>query len=450
MMKEKKDCTAVYMRRLSAVVSFILLISHGAFASESEMTVEDAIRLGLKNNYDIKIARNTAEIAINNKGKGIANFLPVIDTDTDIRYDSSNEKTGSPTSFSNSVSRVWGSRFALNWTLFDGFGMFADKTRFDELAKSGEYQARDTIERTVVIIMEAFFNLVQQEQLLDVVLDTRDISKRRLEREEIRRELGGASSTDLLNARVNFNNDESTLLDQQLAVTIARTDLNITLASDPLTPVVVKKEIIVPPFDTDFDDLLISAREQNSTLLTARHNKQAAEANVRVAKSAFWPLLMVNGSYGYTDRALYGEDVVTSADRNSHSIESGVALMLSFNLFNGNIDKINYQNARLEALNQELTVRNIQNEIAGLVKEKYTTFEKRIAKMRLEEENTVTARQNLELQKERYATGVSDSLDFRDAQVNYARAQVRLIVARFDARISLLEIEQLIGKLEIE
>jgi outer membrane protein len=449
-MKEKRDCTAVYMRRLSAAISFILLISHGVFASEREMTVEDAIRLGLKNNYDIKIARNTAEIAINNKGKGIANFLPVIDTDTDIRYDSTNEKTGSPTSFSNSVSRAWGSRFALNWTLFDGFGMFADKTHYDELARSGEYQARDTIERTVVTIMEAFFNLVQQEQLLDVVLDTRDISKRRLEREEIRRELGGASSTDLLNARVNFNNDESTLLDQQLAVTIARTDLNITLASDPLTPVVVKKEIIVPPFDTDFDALLKSAREQNSTLLTARHNKQAAEANVRVAKSAFWPLLMVNGSYGYTDRALYGEDVVTSADRNSHSIESGVALMLSFNLFNGNIDKINYQNARLEALNQELIVRNIQNEIAGLVKEKYTTFQKRIAKMQLEEENTVTARQNLELQKERYATGVSDSLDFRDAQVNYARAQVRLIVARFDARISLLEIEQLIGKLEIE
>ena len=447
-MKEKVCCIFVYL--LLAPIAVLLLVSNDTHASTEEMTVEDAIKRGLKNNYDIQIARHTAEIAINNKGKGIANFLPVIDTNSDFRYDDSNEETGSPTRFGNASTRSLNSHLSLSWTLFDGFGMFADKTRYDELARSGEYQARDTIERTVVSIMEAFFNLVQQEQLLDVVLDTRDISKRRLEREEIRRELGGASSTDLLNARVNFNNDESTLLDQQLAVTIARTDLNITLASDPLTPVVVKKEIIVPPFDTDFDALLKSAREQNSTLLTARHNKQAAEANVRVAKSAFWPLLMVNGSYGYTDRALYGEDVVTSADRNSHSIESGVALMLSFNLFNGNIDKINYQNARLEALNQELIVRNIQNEIAGLVKEKYTTFQKRIAKMQLEEENTVTARQNLELQKERYATGVSDSLDFRDAQVNYARAQVRLIVARFDARISLLEIEQLIGKLEIE
>jgi outer membrane protein TolC len=448
MMKEKVCCIFVYL--LLAPIAVLLLVSNATHASTEEMTVEDAIKLGLKNNYDIQIARHTAEIAINNKGKGIANFLPVIDTNSDFRYDDSNEETGSPTRFGNSSTRPLNSHLSLSWTLFDGFGMFADKTRYDELARSGEYQARDTIERTVVSIMEAFFNLVQQEQLLDVVHDTRDISKRRLEREEVRRDLGGASSTDLLNARVNFNNDESVLLDQQLAVTIALKDLNITLARDPLTPVVVKKEIIIPPFDTEYDDLLMSARERNSTLLTASYNKKAADENVRIAKSAFWPRLVLNSSYGYTDRALRGEEVMISTDKNSHSIESGVGLMLSFNLFNGNVDKINYQNARLEALNQDLTVKNIENEIAGLVQEKYTTFQKRMAKVRLEEENTGTARQNLELQKERYATGASDSLDFRDAQVNYARAQVRLIVARYDARISLLEIQQLIGKLKIE
>jgi len=446
----KKNVYCIFIYLLLAPISLLLLVSNGTHASTEEMTVEDAIRLGLKNNYDIQIARHTAEIAINNKGKGIANFLPVIDTNSDFRYDDSNEETDSPMRFGNASTRSLNSQLSLSWTLFDGLMMFADKKRYDELAKSGEYQARDSIESMVVSIMKAFFNLVQQEQLLDVVHDTRDISKKRLEREEVRRDLGGASSTDLLNARVNFNNDESVLLDQQLAVTIAHKDLNITLARDPLTPVVVKKEIIIPPFDTDFDELLMSARERNSTLLTARYNKKAADENVRIAKSAFWPRLVLNSSYGYTDRALRGEEVMISTDKNSHSIESGVGLMLSFNLFNGNVDKINYQNARLEALNQDLTVKNIENEIAGLVQEKYTTFQKRIEKVRLEEENTGTARQNLELQKERYATGASDSLDFRDAQVNYARAQVRLIVARYDARISLLEIQQLIGKVEID
>jgi len=291
---------------------------------------------------------------------------------------------------------------------------------------------------------------VQQEQLLDVIRDTLAVSKRRLEREEIRRELGGASSTDLLNARVNYNNDESTLLDQQLAVTIALNELNIVLARDPLTPVVVKKEIVIPPLSRNYEELLAIAKTENSTLLTARYDKRVAEEDVRIAKSAFWPRLFLNGSYGYADRAIFGDEIIPGTDRKRHSIDSNIGLFVSFNVFNGNVDKINFQNARLELLNRELNLQNIENEISGLVREKYTTYQKRMAKVKIEEENTATAKQNMELQKELYATGASDSLDFRDAQVLYARAQVNLIVSRFDARISLLEIEQLIGKVAVE
>ena len=66
-MKGKDCCTTLYLQLLLAAISFVPLISTGAHASTQEMTVEDAIRLGLKNNYDIQIARNEAEIAINNK-----------------------------------------------------------------------------------------------------------------------------------------------------------------------------------------------------------------------------------------------------------------------------------------------------------------------------------------------------------------------------------------------
>jgi outer membrane protein TolC len=88
--------------------------------------------------------------------------------------------------------------------------------------------------------------------------------------------------------------------------------------------------------------------------------------------------------------------------------------------------------------------------VAGLVNEKYVTFEKRIELMQLEEQNVLAAEQNLQLQQDRYQIGASTSLEFRDAQVNLLRAQSTLIAARYQARISRLEIEQLIGRLDIE
>jgi len=75
---------------------------------------------------------------------------------------------------------------------------------------------------------------------------------------------------------------------------------------------------------------------------------------------------------------------------------------------------------------------------------------KRLELMELEEQNVVAARQNLELQQDKYTIGATTSLEFRDAQVNLIRSQSTFIVARFQARISRLEIEQLIGNIEIE
>jgi len=419
-------------------------------SAQDQMTVEDAIKIGLKNNYDILIAKNTAEIAVNNKGKGIAGFLPVIDTSGNFRYDASNDETGAPSSFGNSDSRTYGSQLSLNWTLFDGFGMFANKVRYDELAKLGEYEARNNIENTVVGIMIAYFDLVQQEQLLDVALKTRDISRTRLDRETVRRDLGGVSSTDLLNARVNFNNDQAVLLDQELRVAIAKKELNLLLSRDPHEEITVKKVIRVLPLNDSYDTLLRSAEERNSFLLTAKQNVKVAAEGVRLSKSSFWPRLSLNANYGYNDRALFGDDVMSSARRRDETIDASVGLSLTFNLFNGNIDSINYQNAVIEEKNSVLLFKNIKNQLAGLVLEKYTTFNKRAEKVHLEDENVGTAEQNLKLQKERYAVGASDSLDFRDAQVNMVRANTSLIVARYQARITLLEIEQLIGKIEIE
>ena len=68
----------------------------------------------------------------------------------------------------------------------------------------------------------------------------------------------------------------------------------------------------------------------------------------------------------------------------------------------------------------------------------------------LEQKNVIAAQQNLKLQQDRYQIGTSSSLEFRDAQINLSRAMTDLIVARFQARITQLEIEKLIGNIEIQ
>ena len=418
------------------------------------LTAEDAIKIGLKNNYDIQIARNTAEIAKNNAGLGRSGLLPTLDALGSYRHSTSDQTTNSPIGFGNSTSQNLSGSIALNWTLFDGFQMFANRSRYNELAKLGEYQARYQIENTVVGILAAYFNLVKQEQLLDVSKNSRDVSETRLNKAKVRRDLGGTSATDLLNAQVSFNNDVATILNQELQVTIARKNLNILLGRDPAIPITVEKEIAISDVEFEIENLMKLAGERNSLLRFTMQGKLVADQNVKLAQSAFYPRLSLNANYGYTDsktdREVSDGDSFFPQNIESQTTDGAVGLTLSFNLFNGFRNKIDLQNAKIEAMNQELALADTKNQVAGLVQEKYDTFQKQVELVRLEEQNQIAAQQNLDLQLERYNIGTASSLEFRDAQVNLIRAQTTLIAARYQARITRLEIKQLIGKVGIE
>lgn len=426
-------------------IGLILMIP--GFAQEI-MTAEDAIAIGLKNNFDIQIARNNREIALNNKGKGTAEFLPVLDVNASYRIAHSKQETNSPFSFGNSDTKNLNAGVVFNWTLFDGFRMFTTNSQFRELARLGEFQARNSIENSVVAILIGFLNVVQQEELLDVAKNALEISRTRLEKEEVKKDLGSASSTDYLNAQVSFNNDRSTLLNQELRLLVAKKELNIFLGRDVSTPILVKKEINISPLLYTVDELQGLALERNSTLSIAEQGKIIAEQNISLAESPFYPRLLFGFNYNYTD--LNSETSRFDDPVKAKTNEYAGGLTLTYNLFNGLRDNINRQNAILQERNSVLTLQDVRNKITGLVRERFVTMQKRLELMELEEQNVVSATQNLTLQQDKYNIGATTSLEFRDAQVNLIRSQSTLIVARFLARISRLEIEQLIGNIQID
>jgi outer membrane protein TolC len=427
------------------LMTFLISMSYG----QNLMTAEDAIMIGLKNNFDIQIARNQEAIAKNNAGKSLSGFLPTLGVAGSYQDQKSKQETNSPFSFGNSESTTLSGDIALNWILFDGFSMFVNHDQYQQLEKLGEYQARNIIETTVVTILSAYFNLVQQEQLLDVARETLEISNTRLERERVRQELGSASSTDFWNAQVSYNNDQAQLVNQELRRLIAQKDLNTLLARDVDTPVQVVKQIIIPDLAYSYEEILSFAKKQNSRLLVAQQDKTVAENNVALRRAYFYPQLSLIARYAYADRGVDSDDPRFTSTIETQSQDGIVGLNLSFNLFNGMRDKIDLQNAKLEAKNKSLSLQDQENRLAATVREKLETFYKRLELIGLEEQNVLAAQQNLQLNRDRFEIGASSFLEFRDAQVNLTRSQSTLIVARYQARITRLELEQLMGTWEI-
>ena len=436
------------MVRLIMITFSLLAATAGA---QPLMTLEEAVALGLKSNYDIRIARNDAEIADNRTGLGTAGFLPKLDASGGYARIESDQDVNLPESSSKIDSDSWNAEVSLNWTLFDGFTMFTNRARYNELARLGEYRARNQIESVVVSISRAYLNLVQQERLLEVARQTRDISETRLNRERVRNELGGASSTDLLNAQVAFNADESALLDQELQVIIARKELNVLLGRDPSTEFMVIREIDVPDLERSFEEAAATAEERNAALTAAELGLQVARRDVQNAWSPFMPRLTAFASYGYTDLTRTSSAGDFAGLGIGTATTSGtVGINVSLNIFNGGRDRIALQNARIEATNQELAFRDARNRLLGEVRETYDTYRQQLEVVSLRRQNIEAARQNLNLLQEQYELGGATSLEFRDAQVSLAEAEAALIAALFQARLSRIEIDRLTGDLLAE
>jgi outer membrane protein len=417
-------------------------------SAQETMRIEDAVRIGLRSNYDIQVARNTKTISQRSIGLGRADFLPTVNFSNNFQLNRSDQSTNSPFAFGNSNTRSFGSQVSLNWTVFDGFRMFNNTDRYEKLSRLGAIQTKVALERTVVEIFVAYFNLVRQEQLLDVLHNARNVSNARLQKEQVRNDLGGTSSTDIFNAQVAYNNDRANVLDQELTVVIAKQQLNILLGRDPETEVVVAREITVPVQELSYQEILERTLKQNNRLLVARQNTSVSEESVRLSRSSLYPVVTLNSSYGYANRRVSAPQFdlpITTRSR-----DGGIGITVSYNIFNGKRDRISLQNARAEAYNTELIQRNTELEIRGLVQEKYVTLQKRLELIDLEAQNVQTAEQNLALQQEKYALGASTSIEFRDAQVNLIRAQATLINARFQARIAHTEIRQLIGAIPLD
>lgn len=432
---------------LAALIIFQIFLV-GTPEAGDEMTVEEAIQIALENNYDIKIARYDVEIAQNNRAYGRAGFLPTVGLSGSAQHLRADTAPDDAAILGDTDTGTMSVRIALSWTLFDGLKMFAEKQRYDELAKLGEFHTRYAIENQIVATAEAFFDVVQQEQLVDIARRTLDVSKARLNKEQVRHDVGGASSTDLLNAQVAYNNDRSTLLDQELQLVVTRQNLNVLLGRSTDTPIRVDATIREPHLKYDLQELLHMARDKNSQLQAALSNRKISVLNQQTARSAVLPQIDLTTSYSYTDQTISGDNL--AADLESERRDAFVGVAVSYNLFNGFRDRTAIANARIEARRADLALQDRQNRIEAAVRQQYETLTQQLELIDLNAQNVAAAERNLQLQQDRYEIGATTSLEFRDAQVSLARTQTSLIEARYQAQTSFLRLQQVSGLLSID
>jgi outer membrane protein len=423
----------------------IIIVTHINIFSQQLLTPEEAVKIALQNNYSINIAKNQAEIADNNLTAGNAGFLP--DLNANASYSKSITDTkqeffdGRIQERDNAKSTTLATGVSLNWTVFDGFEMFASLDRLKSLKETGELNFRSEVENNVSDVISTYYNIVRLQQVIEVIKANILISEERVKIAEAMLEVGSGSRFDLRQAQVALNEDKSSLLREELNLFQAKTLLNNLLARNINEGFTVIDTIIIKN-DLLYEDILESAKVKNSQLKIAEENKRISEIELSLARADIFPIISFNAGYNFTKSE--AEAGLLHTNRNS-GFNYGVTA--SLNLFDGLNTRRNVENASINIKSSELAYKEIEQVVESNILNTYRRYINSRQIVALEMENVSSAETNLDVALERLRLGNITPLEFRETQNDLFRVKSRLVAALFEAKDAETELLRLSGQL---
>ncbi|EPR67191.1 TolC family protein [Cyclobacterium qasimii] len=428
------------------LLGLVMVISCSMYAQQEEsLTFEKAVEIGLENNFDVKIATNQVLLAENEKKQAGSLLMPVLDLnntriyrkeDTEQAFVSDPEN---PRIIPNAQTRN------NNYSLVAIYGFRADAVvamqRLGKLTEVTELEAKVVIENTVASIATTYYRLVLEQQRYEVLEHTLKLSDERLEIAKAQYEFGRASKRDFLAAQVDYNADLTALVSQEQVIQNSRINLNELLAVGPEKDFVVKDTIIIKE-SLSIEELRESAFDQNKTFLATQRMENVAYLQLKELRAQRLPTITLNGSY--IDNTL-NSDAGFLLSNQQQGINLGATI--SLNLFSGLSLNRRIQAAKIQINNQKHLMEQYQNQMVSDLQRTYNTYENSKRLLEIERKNYEVAVESSDITLDRFRLGITNYLEFRDAQVSRLQAESRLIESLYTIKENEIELMRLSGKI---
>ncbi len=448
-----KDCRFL-VTMLVVVLAFAKADSQNPLAPL--LTKEEAVELMLQNNYDIKIADNTTDIAENNADILNSGYLPSLQGTASANYDKSDSETDFEGALdqngavrdniviNDAITRQYNAAIALNYTLFDGLGRFYNYKRLKEEYELSELQARSTIENTTVQLMSVYLEVARLTENLQILKETLEISKKRELRAQYQFDYGQVNKLEILNAKVDINTDSINVLNTAQQLRNTKRDLNVLLNRE------LEEQYVVDTTVTLINQLILDSylnkvRENNVRLLQAASNVQISDYDIRTSQALLLPRIGLTGSYGWNQTDSPASAFFPSTTRTGNSFILGANL--TWDLFDGGRSITGVKNSKIAYETETLFKKQVEQQVNRDIANAKGTYNNAVAIFRMQEQNVVTNQNNFERTEERFKLGQVNSIEFRQAQVNLLDAITIKNLAKYDAKLAEYQLLQFAGQL---
>lgn len=430
------------MKKIITYSLLTILLSVNSLANAQ--TLQELINVALANNYQIRILKNEAQVAANNNTMGNAGQLPTVSLDGAYSTSFNNTRQefadGSIREGNNAKNTNVNLSVLANWTIFNGFSVYARKNQLNYLEQLGELNSKFYIEQTVSDIVMAYHQLVYESQLLKHYQQTLNISRFRLNLEQKRKEIGSSTAMAFGQALVDYQTDSIMLLNQQNTIETLEIELNRILSNNLENELSISDEgFSLFPIPTK-EELVKMVESSNNQLEQQRLQELIAETELRMSKANRYPKIDLFAGYQYSKT--FSEVGFFSSNQNYGPT---VGVSVSFNLFNGGAVNREIKNTKIFTENSQLTKQEVTQNINADVLKLYNEHVSLGERIILAKSNVATMQKVYETASEQLKKGAINGYDFRLTQLTLLNSELTLMQLQLASKAIEISLNRLSG-----
>ena len=332
---------------------------------------------------------------------------------------------------------------SLNTSLNASVDLFTGFRRGAELgaAKAGEAEASATLVdarfQQALTTTNQFFDALSAAQLVAV----RETSVRRAEEQlkvsVAKLRAGSATRSDSLRSLVTLGNTRLDLITAQTSLATAEAALARLIGEVGRVRATDDSAFHRVMAEVDTASLRTEAEARSPRIQSAKAGADAARANVRAARSAYWPSLTLAANTGWN--ASRSQDYEFFNQRQ-------VSLRMSWNLFNGFDRELTIAQREASFDVAAATAADEQRAVQAELTQRLAELDAARAKIDITATSVAAATEDLRVQQERYRLGVATIVDVLTSQEALNQAEVDVVNARFDYLRAKAQLDALIGR----
>lgn len=406
------------------VLLCFMSIVYAQAQNTQQLTLQEAVGLALQNSDGAKASEarlNVAESEMNvTKNlqypdlKLSGQYMYLTNADVNLKLATGSSDGEADSGSSPKVNQLLLGQASASMPLFSGFKLKNTVKSSEHLYQAASFNAKNDNETIALNVIQEYISLYKSRQAVTLIEENLKSAQQRVKDFSAMEQNGLLARNDLLKAQLQESNVEVSLEEAKKNARI----LNYELA----TLLKLPEETNIETATTEFglvSSPTVSIGTDRFDLEALKYQKEAADDQVKVAQSKYYPSLSLSGGY----IALDLQNAITVT--NAMNVGVGVSYNLS-DLFKAKSD-IKLAKYKAEELHYNLDA--FTDKVKVQVENANQEYELALKTHNMYLKSEEQAKENYRIVKDKYDNGLADTNDLLDADVQQLQARIQLAYA---------------------